>query len=911
MLKYTSDFQLNWLSETGIQNEFQMEILVRTITKLPNSDIRVKRLSNIIDILHSTGKSSWIEKIIPFLDEETLIEKCLINIPYPNFNEGGEQMLSSSLSKLKKNINKINLLANYFYSSSTVEKETCSKSILEWLMAIIRIEKDNEFLHFKGYLVMTNISLSIRDTINTSRYFNKAKESLFNLSDSKRQEFAINEIMTLICKLDSPGYALGLAQRIKNDVIYLRALTEIVNYYTDLNEFDDAIRIAKDCRSPFLSGSLLKIVTEKMLKADMINEALLITKQKIPLESHPTIQLAIVDALCKKNNYKRALSIINEMWSTFDRDLAYQLLVVQMALTNIQEEFDTYVNKIQDSGIRADTLFKLYQQYSIYGLTDKLSFVWDEMLLTLKSISSWDKISFRAKNYIDTLLQENNLSRAREILYILLDKPRGQNSLLPSIESCIHSVIVEIVNNGSLDKAIQLLNQNYKGIKKDIQMYDVLKYLIKNWNEDGMSTIGQLFKSNQYKLLSSTIIAGYYANKGELDGDIMAISYLSDALQLEEQVMTPTDSLFESRFVQLMVTESMLPVLVKMEYWDDAINVIEKLILLDDKFDRILFLIGLLEKNYQKDNAEVIIQKLIKAISGFDLIKRLEVLTELAVILSRQNQHTKGKVLMLEVFAEYQQLVESEEKYKINVRIISGMATVLGHDTMYQFCKKSIPSKQRSKFLACLAIDCLKRADFDYMTFYLDLISEKAVYLTTLSKVVELCQSNNHKVEYRFYMDLSLKIYQDLEIQKLPDSILNHLMSIACKASDMKVIDSILLINKSASEQAKLINRIAEHLRKDIDFCSSDYLKRIVHPTLGMAYRTALIQGMSIKHINQGLLIRLLKLNTFSQEELEYLLYIYGIKAIFIEEHLSVSHIQLYQRINLDWAFNLNKSLLN
>jgi len=48
-----------------------------------------------------------------------------------------------------------------------------------------------------------------------------------------------------------------------------------------------------------------------------------------------------------------------------------------------------------------------------------------------------------------------------------------------------------------------------------------------------------------------------------------------------------------------------------------------------------------LKKNYRKDNTEVIIQKLINTISGLALIKRLEVSTEFAVILSRQNQYTK------------------------------------------------------------------------------------------------------------------------------------------------------------------------------------------------------------------------------------------------------------------------------
>ena len=97
------------------------------------------------------------------------------------------------------------------------------------------------------------------------------------------------------------------------------------------------------------------------------------------------------------------------------------------------------------------------------------------------------------------------------------------------------------------------------------------------------------------------------------------------------------------------------------------------------------FLISLLEKNYRKNNTEVIIQKLIKAISNFDLIKRLEVSTELAVIFSRKNQNTRGKALIFKVLAEYKQLVESEVKYKIIVRNNSGLVAVLGHDAIYQF----------------------------------------------------------------------------------------------------------------------------------------------------------------------------------------------------------------------------------
>jgi len=264
---------------------------------------------------------------------------------------------------------------------------------------------------------------------------------------------------------------------------------------------------------------------------------------------------------------------------------------------------------------------------------------------------------------------------------------------------------------------------------------------------------------------------------------------------------------------------------------------------------------------------------------------------------------------MLQVFAEYKQLVELTEKYKVNVRIISGLVAVLGHDAMYQFCEKSIASKQRSKFLACLAIDCLKSTDFADMILYLNLISEKAVYLATISKVVELCHLNNHKAEYRFYMDLSLKIYQELDSQKLSDSILNHLFSIACKANDLSVIDSILLMNKSASEQAKLIITLGEYLNHDIGFCNDDYLKRLAHPTLGLAFRSAVINGICIKHINQDLLMRLLKINNFSPHELEYLLYIYCIKIIFTQEHSSISQIKLYNNMNLDWALNLNKSL--
>jgi hypothetical protein len=263
------------------------------------------------------------------------------------------------------------------------------------------------------------------------------------------------------------------------------------------------------------------------------------------------------------------------------------------------------------------------------------------------------------------------------------------------------------------------------------------------------------------------------------------------------------------------------------------------------------------------------------------------------------------------MFTEYNQLIESNEKHKLNFNIISGMTTVLGHDFMHEFCEKSFHSSNKDKIIGFLAIDCLKKSDFAGLKCYLDLISEKAVYLGTVTKVVELCHTKNHKSEYQFYMDLSLKMYHELETQNLPDSILNHLLSIACKASDLSVIDLILLKNKSASEHAKLISRIGEHLSNDIGFCSADYFKRLVHPTLGSAFRTAVIQGMSIKHINLDFLTKLLKVNSFSSGELEYLLYIYGVKVIFIGEPSSISQIQLNKRNNLDWALNLKKYLSN
>jgi hypothetical protein len=149
LINRTSDLQLKWLTEIGIQDLYQLEILVRSVSQLSDSDNRFNRLSNLIDILHSTGKSSWIEKMIPVLDEEALFEKCLINVQYPAFYEGGEQMIINALLRLKKNINKINLLAKYFSSLSLIEKELCSKSILELILNIIRVNKDNEYILFK------------------------------------------------------------------------------------------------------------------------------------------------------------------------------------------------------------------------------------------------------------------------------------------------------------------------------------------------------------------------------------------------------------------------------------------------------------------------------------------------------------------------------------------------------------------------------------------------------------------------------------------------------------------------------------------------------------------------------------------------------------------------------------------
>ena len=148
------------------------------------------------------------------------------------------------------------------------------------------------------------------------------------------------------------------------------------------------------------------------------------------------------------------------------------------------------------------------------------------------------------------------------------------------------------------------------------------------------------------------------------------------------------------------------------------------------------------------------------------------------------------------LFTEYYHLIESEEKHKLNFNIISGMTTVLGHDFMDEFCEKSFHSSNKDKIIGFLAIDCLKKGDFAGLKCSLNLISKRAVYLGTVTKVVELCHSINHKSEYQFYMDLSLKMYHELETQNLPDSILNNLLSIACKASDLRVIDLILLMNK-------------------------------------------------------------------------------------------------------------------